>query len=184
MKTEGGVLIGVIALFTVGLFIMAMVGLPTKPGTPAYPVSQELIPVSQEIIIEAKKIRREAAEEFVGDVVKCISPQILPNQNLTAQHVEEYITTTITTCFPPKEKNDPPKWTYEFPCKVKLNESRYILRGEVKFGDIEICKTTIGTGLIIAFVSCRRSTDFIACLTSSVMETDDVKKEIDKPVKL
>jgi hypothetical protein len=39
MKTEGWVLIGVIALFTVGLFVMAMVGLPTKPGTPgsAYP---------------------------------------------------------------------------------------------------------------------------------------------------
>jgi len=101
--------------------------------------------------------------------------------------VEERITTTITTCFPPKEqkeKKDPPKWTFEFPCKVKLNGSRYILGGEVKFGDIEICKTSIGMGLIMAFVNCRRSTDFIACLTSFVMETDDMKKEIDKPVKL
>jgi hypothetical protein len=34
MKTEGWVLIGVIALFTAGLFVMAMVGLPTKHGTP------------------------------------------------------------------------------------------------------------------------------------------------------
>jgi hypothetical protein len=33
MKTEGWVLIGVIGLFTVGLFIMAMIGLPTKYGT-------------------------------------------------------------------------------------------------------------------------------------------------------
>jgi hypothetical protein len=34
MKTEGWVLVGVIALFTVMFFVVAMVGLPTKYGTP------------------------------------------------------------------------------------------------------------------------------------------------------
>jgi hypothetical protein len=39
MKTEGWVLIGVIALFTAGFFVMAMIGMPTQHGTPgsAYP---------------------------------------------------------------------------------------------------------------------------------------------------
>ncbi|MGH6868458.1 MAG: hypothetical protein ACREDA_06230 [Methylocella sp.] len=34
MKTEGWVLVGVIALFTIGLFIMAMIGMNTPHGTP------------------------------------------------------------------------------------------------------------------------------------------------------
>jgi hypothetical protein len=34
MTKETWILVAVIALFTSGLFIMAMVGLPTKPGTP------------------------------------------------------------------------------------------------------------------------------------------------------
>jgi hypothetical protein len=34
MPTQAWVLVAVIALFTAGLFVMAMVGLPTKPGTP------------------------------------------------------------------------------------------------------------------------------------------------------
>jgi hypothetical protein len=34
MSKEVWILAGVIGLFTAGLFVMAMVGLPTKPGTP------------------------------------------------------------------------------------------------------------------------------------------------------
>ncbi len=34
MSKPAWVLVGVIALFTAGLFVMAMVGLPTQHGTP------------------------------------------------------------------------------------------------------------------------------------------------------
>jgi hypothetical protein len=39
MKTEGWVLVGIVALVVVAMLGFALVGLPTKPGTPgsAYP---------------------------------------------------------------------------------------------------------------------------------------------------
>ena len=96
--------------------------------------------------------------------------------------MDERITAAIANCFPPKEDKEDPKWTFEAPCKIKINKSLFVLGGEVKIGDIEICKITIVAGIIAGY-NCRKSIDVRACLTNSILETDDAKKEIDKPVK-
>ncbi|MGH6796681.1 MAG: hypothetical protein ACREC0_08265, partial [Methylocella sp.] len=83
-----------------------------------------------------------------------------------------------------KCENKNPHWTFELPCKLTINRSPYLLRGEVKLGDINICETAIATSIRSSAGSCATSPDFPACLVRSVLANEDVKKVIDKPVEI
>jgi hypothetical protein len=165
------------------VFILALIGLVVLPRF-IFPSREDDV-IRVEVIADIKHTRQEVAHDFVIAVVSCISPQIVPVLILTEQQLDQRIMAAIATCYPPKEpkeNSENPNWTWEFPCKIKINRSRRVLGGEVKFGDIEICKTAIVTGISVAAYRCWNSLNYITCLTSSVLTTEDVNKEIDKPV--
>ncbi len=177
-----GALSSLVILYAIHLFFQR------SQGDPFF-ASEEYMVFRESIAV--KNIRRDIAEEFVGAVVNCISPPILPGQSLTEQQVNERVMTALETNAASKENtkkqkcvNNNPHWTFELPCKLTINSSPYKLRAEVKLGDINICETAIATGMRSSMGGCSVSTNFPACLVSSVLANDDVKKEIDKPVEI
>ncbi|MGB6176451.1 MAG: hypothetical protein WBF43_08970 [Methylocella sp.] len=177
-----GVLSSLVVLYSLHLFFQRSLGDP-------FFESEEYMVFKEGIAV--KNIRRGIAEEFVGAVVDCISPPMVPGQNLTDQQVNERVMTALENSAASNEntknrkcENKNPHWTFELPCKLTINRSPYKLRGEVKLGDINICKTAIATSIRSSAGSCAASSDFPTCLVSSVLANDDVKKEIDKPVEI
>ena len=136
-----------------------------------------------------KNIRREIAEQFVTAVLSCISQPILPGQSLTKEEANERVRiaierlnldTTNQRCY----NNKSAYWTFEFPCKLKINNSSYKLVGDIQLGDIgdiSICTATISDSIRSTINRCSKSNNFQACLVSSVLANDDIKNEIDKP---
>ncbi|MGH6850594.1 MAG: hypothetical protein ACREDD_09150 [Methylocella sp.] len=178
----GGVLSSLVVLYAINLFFHR------SQGDPFF-ASEEYMVFKESLAV--KNIRRDIAEEFVGAVVNCISPPIVPGQSLTEQQVNERVmkalvnyTSSNGNTKNQKCENKNPHWTFELPCKLTINRSPYQLRGEVKLGDINICETAIATSIRSSTGSCAASPDFRSCLVSSVLANDDVKKEIDKPVEI
>ncbi|MGQ0445459.1 MAG: hypothetical protein ACT4O2_10130 [Beijerinckiaceae bacterium] len=141
--------------------------------------------------LAVKGIRRDVAEEFVGAMVNCISPPLLPGQGLTEPQVNERVKSAWKNYIASNENtknqkcnNNNPHLTFELPCKLTINGSSYKFRKEVKLGYINICETTVATSIRSAARSCAASAKFEACVVSSVLANDDVKKEIDKPVEI
>jgi len=178
----GGVLSSFLAFFALHLFFQR------SQGDPFF-ASEEVMIYKEGLAV--KNIRREVTEEFVSAVVSCISPPLLPGQSLTEQQVKDRVMTALENDAASKEntkkhncENNNKHWTFELPCKLTINRSPYNLRAEVKLGDINICETTITTSIHSSTGSCTASPNFPACLVSSVLANDDVKKEIDKPVEI
>jgi hypothetical protein len=176
-----GVLSSLAVLYAINLFSQR------SQGDPFF-ASEEIMVFKESNAV--KNIRRDIAEEFVGAVVNCISPPILPGQSLTEQQVNERVMAVLENSAASngnaKEQkcgNKNSHWTFELPCKLTINRSPYKLRAEVKLGYINICETAIATSIRSSIGSCA-STNFSACLVSSVLANDDVKKEIDKPVEI
>lgn len=177
-----GALSSLVVLYAINLFYQR------SQGDPFF-ASEEYLVFRESLAV--KDIRRDVAEEFVGAMVNCISPPILPGQSLTEQQVNERVTAAWENYAAPNEntknqkcENKHPHWTFELPCKLTINRSPYKLRGEVKLGYINICETAIATSIRSATRSCAASAKFPACVVSSVLANDDVKKEIDKPVEI
>lgn len=177
----GGVLSSLAVLFAINKFF------ERSQGDPFF-ASEEYMIFKEGLAV--KNIRRNIAEEFVGTVINCISPPILPGQSLTEHQVNERVTAALENYAASngntknqKCENKNPHWTFEPPCKLTINRLPYKLRAEVKLGFISICETAIGTGIRASVGSCA-SKNFAECLISSVLENDDVKKEIDKPVEI
>ncbi|MGH6822596.1 MAG: hypothetical protein ACRECP_06975 [Methylocella sp.] len=177
-----GVLSSLVVLYAMHLFFQR------SQGDPFF-ASEEYMVFKEGIVV--KNIRRDIAEEFVGAVVNCISPPIVPGQSLTEPQVNERVTSAMENYAAsngnaknPKCENKNPHWTFELPCKLTLNRAPYKLREAVKLGDINICAIAIATSIRSAARSCTPSANFQACLVSSVLANDDVKKEIDKPVEI
>ncbi|MGH6812228.1 MAG: hypothetical protein ACREDM_07760 [Methylocella sp.] len=177
-----GVLSSLGVLYAINLFFQR------SQGDPFF-ASEEYLVFKESITV--KNIRRDIAEEFVRAVVNCISPPIVPGQNLTEQQVNERVMTALENYAVTNKntknqkcKNKNPHWTFELPCKLTINRSPFKLRAEVKLGDINICKTTIVISIRSSTGSCTASTNFQACLVRSVLANDDVRKDIEKPVEI
>jgi hypothetical protein len=173
-----GALSSLVVLYAITLFYQR------SQGDPFF-ASEEYLVFKESLAV--KDIRRDVAEEFVGTMVNCISPPILPGQSLTEQQVNERVmaawenyTASNENTKNQKCKNKNPHWTFDLPCKLTINRSPYKLRVEVKLGYINICETAIRS----AAHSCAASAKFEACVVNSVLANDDVKKEIDKPVEI
>ena len=174
--TISGVLVSIVVLFSI------YISLQQAQNDPYFSSEEN---VAYQKIIAVKNIRREIAEEFIAAVVNCISPPILPGQILTEQQVNERVTTAIENSNTKNEKcenNKNPHLTFELPCKLKINKSSYNMGVEINLGFVSICKNTIAKSILSTINSCTTSSKFTACLVSSVLANDDVKKEIDKPV--
>jgi hypothetical protein len=176
-----GVLSSLAVLYAINIFFQR------SQGDPFF-ASEEYLIFKESMAV--KDIRRNIAEEFVGAMVNCISPPILPGQSLTEQQVNERVMAAWENYAAPNEnkknqkcENKNPHWTFELPCKLTINRSPYKLRAEVKLGYINICETAIATSIRSSIGSCA-SANFPGCLVSSVLANDDVKKEIDKPVEI
>jgi hypothetical protein len=176
-----GVLSSLAVLYAINIFFQR------SQGDPFF-ASEEYLIFKESMAV--KDIRRNIAEEFVGAMVNCISPPILPGQSLTEQQVNERVMAALENyaasngnAKDQKCENKNPHWTFELPCKLTINRAPYKLRAEVKVGYINICGTAIATSIRSSIGSCA-STNFPACLVSSVLANDDVKKEIDKPVEI
>jgi len=177
-----GVLSSLVVLYSIHLFFQRSRGDPFF-ASEDYMVFKESLAV--------KTIRREVAEEFAGAVVNCISPPILPGQSMTEQQVNERVMTALEN-YASSNKNTINKkcenrnlhWTFESPCKLTINRSPYRLRAAVKLGDLNICGTALATSIRSSTGSCAASPNFSACLVSSILANDDVKKEIDKSVEI
>jgi hypothetical protein len=178
-----GVVSSSVVLFTLRLFSQR------SEGDPFF-ASNDYLQFKQSVMI--KNIRQEMAEEFVGTVVNCISPQILPGQSLTEQQLTERVTTVLENFSASNEniknqkceKDKSRAWTFALPCKLIINRPPIELSGMVKLGDINICGTTIAASIRSATGRCSESANFPACLVTSILANDDVKKEIDKPVEI
>jgi len=137
-------------------------------------------------------IRRGIAEDFVAAVVNCTSPPISPGESLTEQQVTERVTAAIerisslnrNTKNPECQNSRSSHWTFELPCKLKINESLSKATGGLNFGEIGICNTAIVKSILAATRSCADSADFPACLAGSIVANDAVKNEIEKPVEI
>jgi hypothetical protein len=176
-----GALSSLVVLYAINLFYQR------SQGDPFF--ASEEVQVFRESLA-VKDIRRDIAEEFVGAVINCISPPILPGQSLTEQQVNERVMASWENYAVPKEntqnqkcRNKNPHWTFELPCKLTINRAPYKLRGQVNLGYINICENVIATSIRPYIGSCA-STNFLSCLVNSVLANDDVKKEIDKPVEI
>jgi hypothetical protein len=175
-----GVVSSSVVLFTLRLFSQG------SEGDPFF-ASNDFLQFKQSVMI--KNIRQEMAEEFVGTVVNCISPQILPGQSLTEQQLTERVTTVLENFSASNEniknqkceKDKSRAWTFALPCKLIINRPPTEL---MKFGDINICGTTIAASIRSATGRCSESANFPACLVTSILANDDVKKEIAKPVEI
>jgi hypothetical protein len=178
-----GVVSSSVVLFTLRLFSQR------SEGDPFF-ASNDYLQFKQSVMI--KNIRQEMAEEFVGTVVNCISPQILPGQSLTEQQLTERVTTLLENFSASNEniknqkceKDKSRAWTFALPCKLIINRPPTELSGMVKLGDINICGTTIAASIRSATGRCSESANFPACLVTSILANDDVKKEIAKPVEI
>ncbi|MGH6837408.1 MAG: hypothetical protein ACREDT_01120 [Methylocella sp.] len=177
-----GTLSSLVVLYAINLFYQR------SQGDPFF-ASEEYLVFKESLAV--KDIRRDIAEEFVGAMVNCISPPILPGQSLTEQQVNERVMAAWENYSSPNENTKNQKcenknlhWTFELPCKLTINRSPYKLRGEVKLGYINICESAIATSIRSAARSCAATAKFPACVVSSVLANDDVKKEIDKPVEI
>jgi hypothetical protein len=177
-----GVVSSSVVLFTLRLFSQR------SEGDPFF-ASNDYLQFKQSVMI--KNIRQEMAEEFVGTVVNCISPQILPGQSLTEQQLTERVTMVLENFSASNEniknqkceKDRSRAWTFALPCKLIIRP-RTELSGMVKLGDINICGTTIAASIRSATGRCSESANFPACLVTSILANDDVKKEIAKPVEI
>ena len=59
----------------------------------SFVASNDYLQVQQSAAI--RNVRKEMAEEFVDTVMRCIAPQILPNEILTEQQLRERVTTVL-----------------------------------------------------------------------------------------
>jgi hypothetical protein len=177
-----GVVSSLVVLFTLRLFSQR------SEGDPFF-ASSDYLQFKQGVMI--KNIRQEMTEEFVDAVVNCISPQILPGQNLTEQQLTERVTTVLENFSASNENIKNQKcqkaksraWTFALPCKLISNRPPTELSG-VKLGDINICGTTLAASIRSATGHCSESANFPDCLVTSILANDEVKKEIDKPVEI
>ncbi len=177
-----GVVSSLVLLFTLRLFSQR------SEGDPFF-ASNDYLQFKQSVMI--KNIRQEMGEEFVDAVVNCISPQILPGQSLTEQQLTERVSAVLENFSASNEniknqkcqKDKSRAWTFALPCKLIFNRPPTELSG-VKLGDINICGTTIAASIRSATGHCSESANFPACLVTSILANDDVKKEIDKPVEI
>jgi hypothetical protein len=177
-----GVVSSLVLLFTLRLFSQR------SEGDPFF-ASNDYLQFKKSVMI--KNIRQEMAEEFVDAVVNCISSQILPGQSLTEQQLTERVTAVLENFSASNEniknqkcqKDKSRAWTFALPCKLIFNKLPTELSG-VKLGDINICGTTIAASIRSATGHCSESANFPACLVTSILANDDVKKEIDKPVEI
>lgn len=178
-----GLLSSLVVLFSLHLFFQR------SQGDPFF-ASEEYMLFKERNAV--KNIRMEVTEEFVGTVVGCISPQILPGQSLTEQQINERVMAVLDNYSESREitknkkceNNKSQHWTFALPCKLTINRSPYQLRTEVKLDDMNICQTVIVASIRSAVGRCTESSNFSACLVSSVLANDEVKKEIDKPVEI
>ena len=133
-------------------------------------------------IVAVKNIRRQAAEEFINAVVNCIHPANLRGNSLTEQQVNDrvtMVTDNFNTC---DDKHT--RWTFEPPCTLKLNKLSHELRAEVKLGDLVMCNDTIAANIFSALDHCTVTSNPVQCLVNAVIESPDVKKEIEKSVEI
>lgn len=177
-----GVLSSLAVIFSIYLFFQ-------RRQSDVYFVSQENQRFQE--ILAVKAIRRAIAEEFAGTVVNCLSPPLLPGQDSTERQVDERVTLAMEKiavtsgnnndgCANPKH----PHWTFELPCKLKINSSYYKLWPALKLGDMNICKNSIVISIRSAVRSCTSPIGFQACLIAAILANGDLKMEIDKDVEM
>lgn len=176
----GGVLSSLAVFFSLYIFFQRSQG-DTFFSSEAYLAFRESNAV--------RNIRHDISEEFLSSVVNCISPPILPDEILTEEQVNGRVLEVLKNYSASNEniknlkcgvKN--PHWTFALPCKLVIISSSYKLSAEVNLGNINLCVTTITTSIQSAVRSCAASAKFQACLVSSVLENDDIRKDMEKPV--
>jgi hypothetical protein len=182
----------IVAIMSFGalIFIVVIVSLYTLWGQQTeedtYFSSQENL-VFQEILA-VKNIRRQAAEEFINAVLSCIHHK-LQGESLTEAQVNERVMMATKNFNRTKDgeqeytcENNHAHWTFEPPCALKLDKLAYGMRPGVNLGDLTICNDTIAKGIFLAVDHCRETRNLVQCLDNSLIESPDLKKEIDKPV--
>ncbi|HET6375888.1 MAG TPA: hypothetical protein VFF88_07540 [Methylocella sp.] len=179
-----GILIAFAILFSIYRYF-------ERQSADSYFASQENLNFQE--IVAVKNLRRQAAEEFVNGVIRCIHPSLSPGLLLTEQQVGEAVSAAIenygvsNSSVNQNCQNKNAYWTFELPCTIKINKSPFGLREAVKLGGLTICKEFIAKSLHSALGSCNKALppgSHAACLVNSIMQNSDLEAEIDKGVEV
>jgi hypothetical protein len=175
-----GILASSVVVFSIYIFFARRQG-------DIYFTSQENLAFQE--IVAIKNVRSQIAGEFINSVLHCISPPIVPGQNLTEEEAIRLISAAMNkdaggtgggkdgNC-KPGNKN----WTFEPPCILRINKSPYEAFPAARLGSITICQSAIAQSIMSSLGRCAKSSvqeSFLQCLADAVMANPGVKSEID-----